>query len=161
MSNPWYRSIPVLLAAAALAACNADAVAPNAGARVPAAPHALLAPGEFSRTVADSTDAAGNHVMVTEFAAGTYTQPDGVSGSVASITIKTVIPATSPASGTCITSTIESIETTAGWTATIKKPGGCDKEIVVALENATTRQKAEFRYLYIAGKTRIDAGRVS
>jgi hypothetical protein len=160
MLNLRYRHLPVLLLAAALAACTGDAVAPDTGGRVPVTPHFLLGPGEFSRTVVDSTDAAGNHVMITEFAAGTYTQADGVTASVASVTIKTVIPATSPASGTCITSTIESIETTPGWTATVKKQGGCDKEIVVGLENATTGQKAEFRYLYLAGKTRIDAGAV-
>jgi hypothetical protein len=99
--------------------------------------------------------------MITEYAAGIYTQPDGVSGSVASVTVKTVVPATSGTSGTCITSTIVSVETTPGWRAEVKKPGGCDKEIVVALTNAATGQRADFRYLYIAGKTRIDQGLVS
>ena len=99
--------------------------------------------------------------MVTEFAAGTYTLPDGTSASVGSVTVKTVVPGTGPTSGSCITSTVVSTETTDGWTATVKKPGGCDKEIVVQFENAATGQKAEFRYLYIFGKTRIDAGRVS
>lgn len=161
MSNVWYRHIPILLLAATLTACTGDAVAPDAGGRSPVAPHFLLGPGESFRTVADSTDAAGNLVMINEYAAGIYTQPDGVSGSVASVTVKTVVPATSGTSGTCITSTIVSIETTPGWTATVKKPGGCDKEIVVGLANASTGQKADFRYLYIAGKTRIDQGAVS
>jgi hypothetical protein len=161
MSNLQYRHIPVLLLAALLAACTGDAVTPDAGGRSPETPQLLLAPGESFRTIADSTDAAGNLVMVNEYAAGIYTQPDGVSGSVASVTVKTVVPATSGTSGTCITSTIVGIETTPGWTATVKKPGGCDKEIVVALANAATGQRADFRYLYIAGKTRIDQGAVS
>ena len=55
--------------------------------------------------------------MITEYAAGIYTQPDGVSGSVASVTVKTVVPATSRTSGTCITSTIVSIDTTPGEAA--------------------------------------------
>jgi len=161
MSNLRFRHIPVLLLAAALAACNGDAVAPDTGGHSPVAPRLLLGPGESFRTVADSTDAAGNTVMITEYAAGIYTQPDGVSGSVASITVKTVIPATLGTSGTCITSTIVSIETTPGWRAEVKKAGGCDREIVVALTNADTGQRADFRYLYIAGKTRIDQGLVS
>lgn len=156
----------VLLAgavAASLAACgDRDVVAPGPTGLTPAvAPHRLLAPGEWSRTVVDSSDAAGNHVMISEFAAGLYTQPDGVSASVGSVTVRTYIPAAGAgASGYCITSTIVGVETTAGWTASIKKPGGCDKEIAVELSNRATGQKAVFSYLYIAGKTRIDAGAV-
>lgn len=161
MSNLQYRRIPALLLAAALAACTGDAVAPDTAGRPPVAPQFLLAPGESFRTVVDSTDAAGNVVMINEYAAGIYTQPDGSSGSVASVTVKTFVPATSGTSGSCITSTIVSIETTPGWRAEVKKPGGCDKEIVVALSNSTTGQRADFRYLYIAGKTRIDQGFVS
>jgi hypothetical protein len=164
MSSQSHRNIRkcgILLLAAALAACSGDIVAPDSALRAPSTPHALLASGEFSRTITDTTDAAGNHVMVTEYAAGIYTQPDGVSGSIGSVTIKTVIPATGDVSGSCITSTVVSTETTPGWTATVKKPGGCDKEIVVLFENAATGQKATFRYLYIFGKTRIDAGAVS
>ena len=162
MSNQSFRirtAVVVFLAATA-AACGRDAVAPELAQRAPiVGPSLLLAPGEFNSTIIDSTDAAGNHVTVTEWAAGTYTQPDGVSASVASVTVKTVVPPTN-GSGSCITSTVVSTDTTPGWTATIKKPGGCDKEIVVALENDATNQKAEFRYLVIFGKTRIDAGAV-
>jgi len=162
MSKQSYRinTAVVLFLAATLAACGRDAVAPQLTGRSPvSAPSLLLAPGEFNRTIVDSTDSAGNHVTVTEWAAGIYTQSDGVTASVASVTVKTVVPPTN-GSGSCITSTVVSTETTAGWTATVKKPGGCDKEIVVALENDTTNQKAEFRYLVIFGKTRIDAGSV-
>ena len=159
MSNLHFRTIPVLFLAAALAACSGDVVAPTGSAESPVAPAALLGPNEFSRPIVDSTDAGGNLVSVTEFAAGVYTDPTGVSGSVASVTIRTVTPA-NPSSGSCITSTVLSTETTSGWKATVKKSGGCDKEIVVALENSSTRQKAEFRFLYVAGKTRIDAGAV-
>lgn len=162
MSNLSYRisTSAVLVLAVTLAACGRDTVAPELTTRAPiAAPSLLLAPGEFNRTIVDSTDSAGNHVTVTEWAAGIYTQADGMTASVASVTVKTVVPPTN-GSGSCITSTVVSTDTTLGWTATVKKPGGCDKEIVVALENDTTNQKAEFRYLVIFGKTRIDAGAV-
>ena len=78
MSNQSYRisTSAVLFLAATLAACGRDTVAPEPALRAPiVAPSALLASGEFSRAIVDSTDSAGNHVMVTEFAAGTYTQP--------------------------------------------------------------------------------------
>jgi hypothetical protein len=155
--------IALLVAAVALAACGRDPMGIDAAARrSPAAPHLLLGPGESTRMLVDSTDAAGNHVMVAEYAAGVYTQPDGTSGSVASITIRTLIPASlgGSSSRACITSTILGVETTAGWTASVKKPGGCDKEIGVEFANAATRQKAVFSFLYIAGKTRIDFGAV-
>ena len=162
MSNQSYRitTAAVFFLAATLAACSRDTVAPELAARAPlVAPSLLLAPGEFNRTLVDSTDSAGNHITIAEWAAGIYTQPDGVTGSVASVTVKTVVPPTN-GSGSCITSTVISIDTTPGWRATVRKPGGCDKEIVVGLENDTTNQKAEFRYLVIFGKTRIDAGAV-
>ena len=153
------RIVPALALAAALAACGRDPVTPEVARPAPAAAHFLLGPGEFNRTVSDTTDAAGNEVTVTEYAAGTYTQPDGLTASVASVTIKTVIPPTN-GSGSCITSTVVGVETTAGWTADVKKSGGCDKDIVVELQNAATRQKATFKFLMKFGETRIDAGRV-
>ena len=166
MPIPSYRRLaPALLfLAAAVTACAPDATAPAASTRLSAtAPRLLLEPGEFNRTIADSTDAAGNQIFVTEYAAGFYNLADGTSASVASVTVRTVIPATSSGSSSdvCLTSSVVSTETTVGWKATVKKPGGCNKEIVVELENSSTREKAEFRYLFIPGKTRIDQGRVS
>jgi hypothetical protein len=123
----------------------------------------MLGPGEGIRTIQDTVDAAGNTIMIAEYPAGTYFPVDGSEGgSVASVTIRTFIPwsLNSGSSGTCITSTIQRVETTPGWTASIKKPGGCDKTIEVQLENKSTRQKAVFSFLYIAGKTRIDFGAV-
>ena len=40
----------------------------------------------------------------------------------------------------------------------MKKPGGCDKEIQVQFENKATRLRADFSFLYLFGKTRIDGG---
>ena len=154
--------LAALCAVIVLGACQSESVSAPSTPVAPSAPSALLAPGEFNRTLQDTTDAAGNHILVVEYAAGTFIGPDGVSGSVASVTIKTVIPGTasSSSSGTCITSTIQAVETTSGWTSDITKSGGCNKEIGVRFENRTTKQRADFSFLMIPGKTRIDAGAV-
>jgi type IV pilus biogenesis protein CpaD/CtpE len=144
---------------AALAGCATDVAAPDAAAPTATRPSLLLAAGESQRFVLD-TVIGSNQIMVTEYAAGIYRFPDGTSSSVASVTVKTVIPlgVSGTSSEACITSSIVAIETVPGWRATVKKPGGCDKEIVVGLENPTTKEKAQFSYLYIFGKTRIDLG---
>jgi hypothetical protein len=98
--------------------------------------------------------------MVYEYAAGIVDAADGTSTSVGSVTIRTFIPATGGGSGSCITSTVLGTQVTPGWTATVKKSGGCDKEISVLLENRATGKKATFSFLYIFGKTRIDFGAV-
>jgi hypothetical protein len=151
------RSLLALVAVAALSACAGDAVSP-AAAPAPRAPSLLLGADEGMRVLSDSTDAYGNTIMVAEYAAGVYATPG--TAPVASVTIRTFIPALSSGSSSepCITSTIDKIETTTGWTASVKKPGGCDKEIVVGLENRSRNQKAQFSFLYIFGKTRIDSG---
>jgi hypothetical protein len=154
--------LTALCAVFVIGACQSETVSAPAAPILPSAPSALLAPGEWNRTLVDTTDAAGNHTFVTEFAAGTFTGPDGAGESVASVTIKTVIPATAPtsSSGTCITSTIQAVETTSGWTSDVSKSGGCNKEIGIRFENRTTKQRADFSFLMIPGKTRIDAGAV-
>jgi hypothetical protein len=159
-----HRPLLALLAAVTLAACGRDIAAPDATAPAPRPPSFLLGPDESVRMISDSTDARGNEIMVAEYAAGVYLNlsddPLGVGGSVASVTIKTVIPAITAgsSSGPCITSSIVQIQTTSGWVSSVKKPGGCDKEIVVGLENRTRNVKAQFSFLYIFGKTRIDSG---
>jgi hypothetical protein len=142
---------------ALLTACSTDATNP-AGPRglTPSTPSALIAPGEGTRIVLDSSDVAGNHIMVAEYPAGT--RADG--STVASVTIRTFIPATQTSSGSCITNTIESIETIAGWSYTVKKSGGCGKDIAVSLENKSTSERAEFQFQYQFGRTRIDFGAV-
>lgn len=146
----------------ALAACQ-DATAPTARQKAfsPAHSSALLAPGEFSREVLDSTDANGNTIMIEEYAAGvTLGTGDELSTSIGSVTIRTFIPNTSSSSskGVCITSTIDHVEAVTGWSYSIKKSGGCNKTIEVLFENGSTRQKADFQFLMEPGKTRIDAG---
>lgn len=155
-----HRPLAALALAAALAACGRDAVGPAEQTAAPAAARFLLGPDESMRTVVDSTDAAGNVLMVYEYAAGIYDLPDGHSGSVASVTVRTLIPGTPSggSSGTCITSTIDRVETTTGWSYSVKKPGGCDREIAVELANRSTGKRAQFSFLMIPGKTRIDQG---
>jgi hypothetical protein len=160
--RPLRRHALRLLALASLAACAADPVGPGEGLTPASQPAFLLANDESYRTISDTVDAAGNHVTVAELAAGVLDLPDGTSTSVASVTITSVIPAVAggSSSGPCITSTIQKVETTAGWSYSVKKSGGCDKEIIVALENKSTRKRAQFSFLMIFGKTRIDHGLV-
>ena len=151
------------LALAALLAACADTTAPAPAPALHSSdrPTALLAAGEGVRIITDSTDARGNTTMIAEYAAGVYLdQPDAP--AIGSVVIKTVIPAIVSGSTKtpCITSTIVRTETVEGWTASVKKPGGCDKDIQVQFENASLKQRADFSFLYIFGKTRIDGGAI-
>ena len=120
---------------------------------------ALLGPDEGVRMITDSVDVRGTTIMVAEYAAG-VTLHDPTSSPIGSVVIQTIIPLLAPGSSKtpCLTSTIVRTEALAGWTASVKKPGGCDKEIQVQFENTTTRQRADFSFLYLFGKTRIDSG---
>lgn len=165
MRSPVFH-LSILAAAALLAACGSDVASPAAARPSASAsqPALLIDPGEGVRTILDTVDASGNRTMVAEYPAGMIRDADGdIIAYIGSVTIRTFIPVSSSGAtsrGPCITSTIETTETTPGWTASIKKPGGCDKEIEVQFENASTRQRADFSFLYIAGKTRIDFGTV-
>ena len=144
-----------VVAAATLAACGRDVTAPDLapGAR----PSLLLSADEGMRVITDTVIGA-NHIMVAEYAAGVYLTAG--TAPVASVTIRTVIPmgVSGTESSVCITSTIEQVETTPGWAYQIKKSGGCNSEIRVGLENSRTREKAQFSFLMIPGKTKIDSG---
>jgi hypothetical protein len=161
MTRTPIRRLSLLLLTAALAGCGQDAGPTAPEALAPAGASArMLAPGEGLRILEQYIDAAGNSVLIAEYGAGGFAADDPRIGPVATITIKTVAPplVAGSTSAPCITSTIVKIEKLAGWTTTVKKPGGCDKEIVVDLENATTQESAQFRFLYIYGKTKIDSG---
>jgi hypothetical protein len=80
-----------------------------------------------------------------------------------SVFIKLSVPQVTgtPTSSTmpCITSTVMKTEVRAGWTASIKKPGGCDKSIEVDF-TSKTKQRATFKWTYIFGLTKVDFGAV-
>ncbi|RKG92757.1 hypothetical protein D7V97_40600 [Corallococcus sp. CA053C] len=154
----FFKSSATLLVSLSLLAGCGEGVSASEAPEVGVSTAALLGPGEHMREVSSTTDAAGNQTFVTEYAAGIYNLPDGQSGSVASVTIKTFIPATGGTSGSCITSTIEKLEAVPGWTTTVNRAGGCDREIRVEVSNSSTRQEADFSFLMIFGKTRIDSG---
>jgi hypothetical protein len=156
------RFIPLALAAL-LAACSQDTTAPSSSSiAAPSAAAALLGPGEGLRIISEETDAFGNTTMIAEYAAGVY-QSDTTGFMAGSVTIKTVIPQSSAGSSKspCITSSIVRVETQTGWTSSVKKPGGCDKPIEVQLENKSLKQRADFSFLYMFGKTRIDSGLIN
>jgi hypothetical protein len=161
MKRTPIRRLSLLLLTAALAGCGQDAGPVATEALAPSGVTArMLAPGEGLRILEQYIDAAGNSVLIAEYGAGGYAADDPRIGPVATITIRTVAPpaVAGSSSDPCITSSIVKIEKLAGWTTSVKKPGGCDKEIVVDLENSATRESAQFRFLYIFGKTKIDSG---
>jgi hypothetical protein len=151
-----------IAAAALLAACSADPVSPDGV--LSTAPSTLLAPKEGVRLVSDSVDDRGNTILVQEFGMGYYTLPNGDGASVASVTIRSSIPVW-PEGATyfsppCITHSIVATETTPGSTISIKKSGGCDKDVVILIEQKATRRKATFSFSMVFGKTVIDAGQL-
>ena len=149
-----------LLAAAVLstAACSSDPVSPA----VNGAPSFLLGPDEGVRVLTDSVDTYGNTILVQEFAAGSYTLPSGEPAVAGSVTIRSFIPAwpagTTVSSTPCITNTLVRTEANPGNTFTVKKSGGCDKDVVVLIEQKGTRLKGTFSFSMVFGKTVIDQG---
>ena len=90
---------------------------------------------------------------------GSYTDANGDFATVASVTIRTFIPNTSPAeSGYCLTHSIVGTEAIPGITLTIKKSGGCNKDIEILIEQPATKKKATFKFSMVPGKTVIDTG---
>jgi hypothetical protein len=147
----------VFIAAAALAGCTTDPISPTAARPVRAS--ALLGPNEGVRVLTDSVDANGNTTLVQEFGMGVYTLPNGDGGTVASVIIRTFIPNVSPTSSSyCLTHSIVSTEAIEGIKLTIKKSGGCNKDIEILIEQPATKQKATFRFSMVPGKTVIDSG---
>lgn len=150
---------PLALVAFLVACADATAPAPAATLRPTDAPSSLLSADEGVHMITDSVDAAGNTIMIAEYAAGVSLN-DPVAPPIGSVTIKTVVPLISSGSSRtpCITSTIVRTEAVSGWTASVKKAGGCDKEIQVQFENKSAKLRADFSFLYLFGKTRIDGG---
>jgi len=148
-----------LIGTAALAACSTDPMSPTATAR-PTTASALLAPGEGVRLISDSVDARGNTILVQEFGIGAYTLPTGEYGTVASVVIQSILPgpSTPVTSKTCLTHSIVRTETTPGNVLTVKKSGGCNKDIEILIEQQATGLRATFRFSMVPGKTVIDSG---
>lgn len=151
--------VPFVLAALIAACADSTAPVPGSSLRPNDTPSALLGSDEGVRIITDSVDARGNTIMIAEYAAG-VSQNDPTAAPIGSVVIQTLIPfvASGSSKTPCITSTIVRTETVAGWTASVKKAGGCDKDIQVQFENKELKQRADFSFLYIFGKTRIDSG---
>jgi hypothetical protein len=94
-----------------------------------------------------------NHIM--EFEVGAALLNREFQGSVYIRVSVPPIPVPVPPTIPCITSSIMQTETRPGWTATVKKAGGCDKDIIVDFSNAA-RQRATFKWTYRYGITKID-----
>ncbi len=150
------RILPLLVAA--LAACSADVTAPSARI-LPTDVNNLFAVGEGSyRLLADYYEGP-NHILDQELGAALLNGEE-YQGSVY---IRTSIPPVlewGPSSTLpCITNTISKIETRPGWTATVKKPGGCGGSIEVQFAIAQ-KQRATFKHTLTWGLTKVDHGAV-
>lgn len=123
----------------------------------PARPSALIAAGDGSWHILSETMIGSN--FVSEYELGAALLGEEYQGSVF---IRVSVPqgtTTGSTSGPCITSTLLKTEVRPGWTATVKKAGGCDKPIQVEFTSAS-RQRATFKWTYIFGLTKVDHGAV-
>lgn len=144
-----------------LGACSESPVAPADDVLEqtanPARPSALIAAGDGSWHILSETMIGSN--FVSEYELGAALLGEEYQGSVF---IRVSVPQGTTAgstSGPCITSTLLKTETRPGWTATVKKAGGCDKPIQVDF-TSSTRQRASFKWTYIFGLTKVDHGAV-
>lgn len=151
-----HRFLPVLVAV--VGACSSDATAPTARL-VPTDVNNLFAVGEGSYRLLADYYVGQNHILDQELGAALLNRVE-YQGSVH---IRTSIPPVlvpGPTSSLpCITNTITRIETRPGWTATVKKPGGCGKDIEVQFSNAQ-KQRATFKHTLTWGLTKVDHGAV-
>lgn len=154
-----FRLVSSTLALVVLAACSADSsTAPASPATLLDRPSQLfdVDSGSF-RILADYMQGA-NHIMEFELGAALLNQRE-YQGSVYIRVSVPPVPVPVPSSMPCITSSIMRTEVRAGWTASVKKAGGCDKDIVVEFSNAA-RQRATFKWTYIFGLSKVDHGAV-
>jgi hypothetical protein len=146
-----------LASVAVLAACSGDVTSPTSNIRS-ITPSALLSPDEGVRIISDSVDASGNTILVQEFGMGSYTLPTGEYGTVASVTIKSILPGTVTSSKTCLTHSIVATDAMPDVRLSIRKSGGCNKDIEILIEQTSTGKKAIFKFSMVPGKTVIDSG---
>lgn len=157
-----FRTVrPRLLACAAvfLIACGGDLpTAPAATTTASVAPVHLIAAGDGAwHTLREYYVGTA---YVTELELGAALLGEEYQGSVfIKLSVPQVTGTTTSSSMPCITSTVMKTEVRAGWTASIKKPGGCDKSIEIDF-TSKTKQRATFKWTYIFGLTKVDFGAV-
>ncbi|MEQ1690184.1 MAG: hypothetical protein ABMA00_02775 [Gemmatimonas sp.] len=159
MNRLRYSALVALISAAGLlSACSDAPSAPQMDSAIPATPSALIAVGDGSWHILAEYQQGNNNVA--EYELGAALLGEEYQGSVF---IRVSVPAiVSPVAGSsmpCITSTIMRTEVRAGWTASIKKAGGCDKPIQVDF-SSKSGQRATFKWTYIFGLTKVDHGAV-
>ena len=155
MSHRFIKTV-ALFSAVVLAACSGDVTSPTSTSSNALAPRAILDPNEGIRIITDSVDASGNTILVQEFPMGIVTQADGTASAVASVTIKSVISGTASSSKACITSSIVATDALPDVSLSIKKSGGCNKDIEILIQQGNL--KATFKFSMVPGRTVIDSG---
>ncbi len=148
------------LALVVLGACSADSPsAPASPATLVTGPSRLFEVDSGSFRILADYMQGNNHIMEFELGAALLNQKEYQGSVYIRVSVPPVPAATASSSLPCITSSIMRTEVRPGWTATVKKPGGCDKDIVVDFSNAA-RQRATFKWTYIFGLSKVDHGAV-
>lgn len=151
------RSLAALPLAFALAACSTDVTAPTVR-QMPNEVNRLFAVGEGSYRLLADYFVGPNHVLDQELGAALLNGQEYQGSVYIRVSIPPVVPGPT-SSLPCITSSIFGIETRPGWTATVKKAGGCGRDIEVQFSNAQ-KQRATFKYTFTWGLTKVDHGAV-
>jgi hypothetical protein len=153
------RLLAPVLAIALLSACAAESpLAPSSRAAMVGEPSRLFEVDSGSFRILADYYSGANHIMEFELGAALLNQQE-YQGSVYIRVSIPPVPVPAPTSMPCITSSILKTEVRPGWKATVKKSGGCDKDIVVDFTNAA-RQRATFKWTYVFGLSKVDHGAV-
>lgn len=157
MHRMYQKALIIAAAAACFTACSGESPT-GATETAPdiASPTHLFAAGDGSFRILSET--MQGSTLVSEYELGAALLGEEYQGSVY---IRVSVPQVggTGSSAPCITSTIIRTEVRPGWTAAVKKAGGCDKPIQVDFSSAT-RQRATFKWTYIFGLTKVDHGAV-
>lgn len=151
-----------LLAALLLSvgACSTDVTAPAPTARpLPTEVNHLFNVGEGSYRLLADYFVGPNHVLDQELGAALLNGQEYQGSVYIRVSIPPVLVPGPTSSLPCITSSILKIETRPGWSAAVRKAGGCGKDIEVQFSNAQ-RQRATFKYTFTWGLTKVDHGAV-
>lgn len=157
MHRMYQKAFILAATAACFTACSGESPtgAPETGPDI-ASPTHLFAAGDGSFRILSET--MQGSTLVSEYELGAALLGEEYQGSVY---IRVSVPQVggTGSSAPCITSTIIRTEVRPGWTAAVKKAGGCDKPIQVDFTSAA-RQRATFKWTYIFGLTKVDHGAV-
>lgn len=153
------RLLVPMLALAMATACSGDATtAPTASAELVTEPSRLFEVDSGSFRILADYYSGANHIMEFELGAALLNGREYQGSAYIRVSVPP-IPTPIPSSMPCITSTLLKTEVRPGWKATVRKAGGCDKDIVIDFAN-NAKQRATFTWRYVFGLSKVDHGAV-